>query len=173
MSGVRHHALQARPYQFGSGQQSDTRPLVAIDVDGVIALDPGATVARTRHVVAAWGKWRREIEVADGTAQALRALASRCEVAWASAWSYTAHEALRPVLELPEDPWHFLPCQFDAATIVAQYAAGRAWAWVTADAASSGQEAEADGGIVAVVDDRRGLPSLDLDELLRRLGAAT
>jgi hypothetical protein len=82
---------RSRAYGFGfRAVSSDPRPLVAIDIDGVIALDNPPEVAATLHEVTAWGMWRREVRIAVGTAEMIHQLADRCEVAWATAWSYNA-----------------------------------------------------------------------------------
>jgi hypothetical protein len=161
---------RSRAYGFGfQAVSSDSRPLVAIDIDGVIVLDDPPEVDATLHEVTAWGMWRREVRIAVGTAEMIHQLADRCEVAWATAWSYNAHEALRDALSLPAEPWAFLPVQFHAEAAVAEYARGRRWAWITESAAGPG-EAPRDGGVIIAVDPRRGLPSVDLTSLLTELG---
>jgi hypothetical protein len=166
------HRRRPRAYGFGPlAVSGDPRPLIAIDIDGVIALDDPPEVAATTHAVSAWGKWRREVAIADGTAETIGMLAGRCEIAWASAWSYTAHEAFRDALSLPAEPWTFLPAQFHAEAAIAEYAAGRRWAWIIESAAGSGLSWRYDGLIVSV-DPRRGLPSIDTDALLKELGVS-
>ena len=155
-------------YRLGP-RTDDPRPLVTVDVDGVIAVDPPACVPATAHEVSAWGRWRREILVPDAAASVLERLAHHCEVAWVSAWSYTAHEALRDVLELPPTPWAFLPVQFDAVAVVREYAAGRPWAWIAEAGLATASQA-GDGGVIAAVDPHGGLGLLDVDGLLAALG---
>jgi hypothetical protein len=159
-----------RAYGFGpAATSSDPRPLVAIDVDGVIALDEDPAVPCTAHEVSAWRKWRRRILIPDGSTEVIATLSEHCEPAWASAWSYDAHEALRDALSLPREPWTFVPAQFHAEDAIAAYAGGRPWAWITEavglPAASSRQ-----GGLIVAVDPRRGLPSIDVAAVLRHLG---
>ena len=159
-----------RAYGFGpAATSSDPRPLVAIDVDGVIAVDEDATVPCTAYDVSAWQKWRRRVLIPDGSAEILRTLSERCEPAWATAWSYDAHEALRDALSLPAEPWIFLPAQFHAENAIASYAGGRPWAWITESDGAPGRSRR-EGGLIVAVDPRRGLPSIDLDSLLRELG---
>lgn len=161
-----------RAYGHGPDAVStDRRPLVALDVDGVIALDTPPAVPATSHDVTAWGKWRRRVTIGDGTAEVIRTLAAHCEIAWATAWSYNAHEAFRDVLALPSDPWPFLPVQFDAATTIATYAGARRWAWITETTARPGTSAHG-AGLIVTVGPRHGLPSIDTSALLTRLGAA-
>jgi len=164
-----HTRETSRAYRFGAGAASDdSRPLVALDVDGVIVLDDEPVVPVTHQLVTAFGKWRREVAIPDGAAEAIATLAERCELAWASAWSYNAHEALRSALSLPEQPWAFLPAQFDADA-VADYAAGRRWAWITETGMARSMSTDGAGMIVGT-DGRRGLPSVDLGALQEALG---
>jgi hypothetical protein len=65
-----------------------------------------------------------------GADVALRRLAERFDIVWASAWSHNAHPALRQVLDLPESPWPFLPVQFHKLDSIRAFAAGRPWAWI-------------------------------------------
>ncbi len=162
-----------RAYGFGPGAtSSDPRPLIAIDVDGVIAVDEGSSVPFTPHDVTAWRKWRRRVLIPDGSAEVIRRLSDHCELAWATAWSYNAHEALREALSLPAEPWTFLPAQFHAEEAIAAYAGGRAWAWIT-DASGAPGQSRRQGGLIVAVDSRRGLPSIDVEAVLRELGAGT
>ncbi len=162
-----------RAYGFGPGATSrDPRPLVAIDVDGVIAVDEDPAVPCTTHAVTAWRKWRREILIPDGSAEVIRALSDRCEMAWATAWSYDAHETLRDALSLPAEPWTFVPAQFHAEDAIASYAGGRPWAWITESASAPGQS-HRHGGLTVAVDPRRGLPSIDVEAVLRELGVGS
>jgi hypothetical protein len=163
-----------RPRAYGYGPRAvsaDTRPLIAIDIDGVIALEDPPEVAATAHEVTAWGKWRREVTIANGTAETIHLLAERCEIAWASAWSYTAHEAFRDALSLPSEPWTFLPAQFHAEAAIAEYAAGRRWAWIIESPAGTGLSWRYDG-LIVTVDPHRGLPSIDPAGLLSELGVS-
>jgi hypothetical protein len=142
---------------------------VAIDVDGVIALDEDPSVPYTAHDVTAWRKWRRSVLIPDGSAEVIRTLSQHCELAWATAWSYDAHEALRDALSLPAEPWRFVPAQFHAEDAIASYAGGRAWAWITESDGASGPSHH-QGGLIVAVDPRRGLPSIDVGTLLTELG---
>lgn len=163
----------SRAYGFGpAATSSDPRPLVAIDVDGVIAVDEPPAVPVTAHDVTAWRKWRRRVLIPDGSAEVIRVLSRHCELAWATAWSYDAHEALRNALSLPADPWPFLPAQFHAEDAIAAYAGGRPWAWIT-EAGDAPGRSRRHGGLVVAVDPRHGLPSIDLGAALRELGVGT
>ena len=108
-------------------------PLLLLDVDGVLnphaapccppgytehELFPGEEAVR---VGAAHGRWLTE-------------LATRFQLAWATAWGAEANRLLAPLLEIPELPViGFPPVPFhprDKLPAVARYAGGRPLAWV-------------------------------------------
>lgn len=157
-------------YAYGFQPRStDVRPLVALGVDGVLALDADPLVPTTSHTVSAHGRWTRDIELPDGAAQTISRLSESAELVWVGPWSYLAHEALAPALGLHGEPWPFLPAQFDAVPMVRAYAAGRPWALVTEDKTSSD---DAPDGVVIVVDPRRGITDVDADLLIDALQRA-
>jgi hypothetical protein len=116
-------------------QKSDKRPILFVDVDGVISLfgfNPSEKPAGTFHSV-------------DGTihligaeaASRLAQLASRFELVWATGWEEKANEYLVHILELPAD----LPVlSFDGRAVfgsshwkldaIDEYAHGRPAAWI-------------------------------------------
>ncbi|GAB3200125.1 hypothetical protein GCM10027062_18690 [Nocardioides hungaricus] len=145
------------------------RPVIGLDVDGVIALAEPPLVAARDHDVSAWARWRRRIRVPVGAASTVRALAERYEVVWVSAWGHTAHSALRPVLDLPEQPWPFLPVQFAQAAALADWADGRPWLLIhdgVDDAVTPEQERH-----VLQVDPRRGIGDVSIEDVAAAIEA--
>jgi hypothetical protein len=140
------------------------RPVLGLDVDGVIALVPPARVPSHELRVDAWGRWERTIVVPDAARPAIERLARDFEIVWVSAWGHNAHTSLRDALGLPEQPWRFLPVQFAKAQAVAAYAAGRPWLLVhegvDEDSARLGEH-------VVHVDPSCGIGAVDPGELTR------
>ena len=85
---------------------------------------------------------------------------------------YNAHTALREVLELPEEPWPFLPVQFGKIDMITHYTAGRPWVWVDDELVDlAGPAPVDDTGVVVRVDPRLGICAVDAHQLLEALAA--
>lgn len=147
---------------------SRRRPVAVIDVDGVLVLDH-PEVPVTRHVVSAYGRWAREVLVPVGAPGVLRELGERFELVWAGAWSHMAHHALCDVLDLPPDPFPFLPVQFHKLPAIRRYAAGRPWLLIDDGIHDLGHVPEPDDGLLVPVDSHRGIVDVRAADLARRL----
>ncbi len=142
------------------------RPVIGLDVDGVLTLEtPALTEAHLRWV-SAWGRWRRAVVVPDLAACAVQYLSEYAEIVWVSAWGHNAHAALRETLGLPEAPWSYLPVQFGQASALAAYAGPRPWALIHDGTDQAPARSE---GIVVSVDARRGIAEIDPEALIHRL----
>jgi hypothetical protein len=113
----------------------DQRPILAVDVDGVISLfgfdePPDRRLARFELI----DGMVHCISVAAG--ERLRRLAELYDLVWATGWEERANDSLCPLLALPE-----LPClRFEGAARFGsahwklapldEYAGGRALAWI-------------------------------------------
>jgi hypothetical protein len=113
----------------------EERPILAVDVDGVISLfgfeqPPDRSVARFELI----DGMVHCISLAAG--ERLRRLAELYDLVWATGWEDRANDSLSPLLALPE-----LPClRFDGAARFGsahwklfpldEYARGRALAWI-------------------------------------------
>jgi hypothetical protein len=111
------------------------RPILAVDVDGVISLfgfdqPPDRSVARFELI----DGMVHCISIAAG--ERLRRLSRLYDLVWATGWEDRANDSLSPLLALPE-----LPClRFDGAARFGsahwklvpldEYAQGRALAWI-------------------------------------------
>ena len=102
------------------------RPVLALDIDGVLALD-NPQVPVVRRTVKRIRKWRRDLLIPVDAPRILRRLAEDFDCVWASAWAHTAHPALRDALSLPQPPWPWIGVQFNKASAVRDFAAGRPW----------------------------------------------
>jgi hypothetical protein len=90
------------------GRIGDVRPLVLLDVDGVLNAVAFAPDPRV------WPHWRRGHAVADGkqwpitwspaVVAAVREWLSLADVQWLTTWGHDANVGLRALLELPELP---------------------------------------------------------------------
>lgn len=141
------------------------RPIVGLDVDGVVALEAPAAVATETWRVSAWGWWTRTITVPVGARDVIARLAEGADLVWISAWGHNAPTALREALDLGDVPGVFLPVQFAKADALRRYAGGRRWALI-----HDGTSAESDDDAVLVqVDPRRGLADVDPAAVLRAL----
>jgi hypothetical protein len=145
------------------------RPIAVVEVDGVVVLDH-PTVPVTETVVHAYGnKWARRVNVPVGADIALRRLADQFDIVWASAWSHNAHPALRKVLDLPENPWPFLPVQFHKLDSIRAFAAGRPWIWIDDSIHDLGRLDDPPDGILVPVDAGKGIVSVDPQALRTQL----
>ncbi len=149
-----------------------SKPLLMLGISGVIALDGRAEVPATRVRLTAWGKWAREVTVALDAAAKVAALSERFQIVWASEWGHVAHEAFCEVLNLPRDPWPFLPVQFDKLPAIENYAGRRRWAWIDEPAADLARPVPSSaGGVVLRVDPAVGISSVDPDGLIHAVDA--
>lgn len=106
------------------------RPLLFMDVDGVLALwDPIVDVERVRPA----GDGGVPVLVPVGTAGRLQRLAARFDVVWATAWGTDAPQFLAPRLGIGTD-WPVLDFDLYKWAAVCDYAAGRSFAWVDDEA---------------------------------------
>ena len=94
------------------------RPLLVLGISGVMVLEGEAAVPVSMHHLSAWGRWVRDVEIPHAASERLAELAERFEIVWASEWGHNAHTAFREALELPEEPWAFLPVQFDKLRMI-------------------------------------------------------
>lgn len=148
------------------------KPLLVLGISAVVVLDDEADVPTTTHHVSAWGRWVRDVAIPDDAPRRLRELSESFEIVWASEWGHNAHTALRDVLELPADPWPFLPVQFDKLEMIRNYADGWPWVWVDDPLVDlAGMPPVADDGVVVRVDPRLGICGIDAGQLLAALAA--
>jgi hypothetical protein len=106
------------------------RPLLFMDVDGVLALwDPVVDVERVRLVGAAGVA----VLVPAGTAGRLHQLAACFEMVWATAWGSDAPEFLGPRLGVGAE-WPVLDFDLYKWAAVCDHAEGRPFAWVDDEA---------------------------------------
>lgn len=105
---------------------ADARPLVLLDVDGVLNAVP------TRGRSKAWDDWAAGAATADGrrfritwsptVVAAVQAWLDVAEVQWLTTWGHDANRSLRHLLELPELP------------VAGTYDGGPAQAWLATQA---------------------------------------
>ncbi len=140
-------------------------PLAVLGVEGVVVLDGEAHVpARLEHL-SARGKWVRDLQIPDGTREAVAHLAQRYSIVWASEWGPNAHLALADILDLPATPWPYLPLQFNKLAAIRQYAGGRPWVWIDDPVVDLDPLPDDPGGVVVRVDPSKGLVGLDLSAI--------
>lgn len=155
---------------------SGERPIAVLGISDVVVLEGESRVPVTTHTVSAWGKWVREVQIPEVAPERIRELAEHFDLVWASEWGHNAHTAFRPVLGLPEEPWPFLPVQFDKLAAIRAYAGGMPWVWID-DPVVDLHEAQpggtgADGadtprdGIIVRVDPHEGLAGVDVPALV-------
>lgn len=146
--------------------------MLVLGISDVVVIEGEAAVPVSMHHLSAWGRWVRDVAIPDAAAQRLRELARHFDIVWASEWGHNAHTAFREPLDLPEEPWPFLPVQFDKLAHIRRYAAGLPWVWVDDPLVDlSGEPPECDDGIVVRVDPTVGILSLDVDDLVTRVRA--
>lgn len=150
---------------------SGERPILVLGISDVVVLESEPRVPVTTHVVSAWGKWVREVRIPDAAPERIRELAEHFDLVWASEWGHNAHTAFRPVLGLPEEPWPFLPVQFDKLAAIRAYAGGMPWVWID-DPVVDLHVAQADAGdapsdgVIVRVDPHEGLAGVDVPALV-------
>jgi len=141
------------------------RPLLVLGISDVLVLEGEAEVPVTVHSVSAWGRWVREVAIPDAAAPGIRRLSERYEIVWASEWGHNAHTAFASVLDLPEEPWPFLPVQFDKLGAIRAYAGGLPWAWVDGPVVDLHDPGPVEDGVIVRVDPAHGIAGLDVDAL--------
>ena len=147
------------------------RPLVVLGISDVVVLEQEPSVPVTMHHVSAWGRWVRDVAIPDAAPAAIRRLAERYDVVWASEWGHNAHTAFAVALGLPAEPWPFLPVQFDKAAAIRAYAGGLPWAWIDSPVTDLHAPASGADGILIRVDPGSGIAGVDLDRLDADLAA--
>ncbi|MCR2817409.1 hypothetical protein NQ166_01020 [Microbacterium sp. zg.Y1090] len=141
------------------------RPLVVLGISDVVVIEGSASVPVTTHRVSAWGRWVRDVAIPDDAAARIARLADRYEVVWASEWGHNAHTAFAAALQLPDEPWPFLPVQFDKIDRIRAYAKGLPWAWIDGPVVDLHATDGVDDGIVIRVDPASGISGVDLEAL--------
>lgn len=145
------------------------RPLAVLGISDVIVLESEPAVPVTMHRVSAWGRWVREVAIPDAAPGVIRELAQHVDLVWASEWGHNAHTAFRPALGLPEQPWPFLPVQFDKLAAIRSYAAGTPWVWIDGEVVDLEDVAEVTDGVVVRVDPHKGIAGIDVAALVTTL----
>ena len=145
-----------------------SRPVAALDVDGVVVL-AHPVVPVVRHSVSAYGRWRREVLVPEVAPAKLARLAELLDCVWVSAWSHNAHPALREALDLPEEAWPWLGAQFGKLPAIRAYAAGRPWAWIDDGIDDLAVQPDPPDGLLVRVRPGYGLADVDPDALYQSL----
>ncbi|MFI8634226.1 hypothetical protein ACIGEP_16715 [Microbacterium sp. NPDC077663] len=152
---------------------SGAKPICVLGISDVVVLEDEPTVPVTVHRVSAWGKWSRDVAIPDAASRKLAELAEAFDVVWASEWGHNAHTALRGVLDLPAEPWPFLPVQFDKIDAVRRYADGLPWVWLDSrvvDLQIKDPDEHRHGEIIVRLDPSEGIAGLDVAELIARVG---
>lgn len=158
--------------KYEARRPTGDRPLLVLGISDVVVLEGEAEVPVGRHLVSAWGKWVREVEIPVVAPERIRELGRRFEIVWASEWGHNAHTAFREALGLPEQPWPFLPVQFDKLATIRRYAAGLPWAWVDGPVVDlHGEVPRVDDGVIVRVDPRRGIEGVDASALAQAVAA--
>ncbi|WP_088281453.1 hypothetical protein [Kineosporia sp. A_224] len=111
------------------------RPLLFLDVDGVLALwDPVVEVERIRLA----GATGVPLLVPVGTAGRLHRLAGRFEMVWATAWGEDAPQFLAPCLGVGA-AWPVLDFDQYKGAAACDFAADRPFAWIDDEAHSEAE----------------------------------
>jgi hypothetical protein len=111
---------------------SDERPLLFLDVDGVLnCLDAQVRTTEVRTE----DRWGGHIAMVPfGTRTRIAELTEAFEPVWATAWQGMAHGHFRKHLRLPRESWPYVRYDNFKLTEILRYAAQRRWAWVDDDA---------------------------------------
>nr|WP_274637641.1 hypothetical protein [Microbacterium bovistercoris] len=141
------------------------RPLVVLGISDVVVIESEPTVPVTIHHVSAWGRWVRDVAVPDAAPAVIHRLAERYQIVWASEWGHNAHTAFATALGLPDEPWPFLPVQFDKLATIRAYARGLPWAWIDGPVVDLHATDEVRDGVVVRVDPSRGIVDVDATAL--------
>jgi len=145
------------------------RPLVVLGISDVVVIEGPPAVPVTMHHVSAWGRWVRDVAIPDDAAARVRRLADRYDVVWASEWGHNAHTAFAAALDLPEEPWPFLPVQFDKLDRIRAYAGDMPWAWIDGPVVDLHDPGDVTDGVLVRVDPGAGISGVDLDLLDARI----
>ncbi|MEV8175245.1 MAG: hypothetical protein ACRDVF_09120 [Microbacterium sp.] len=145
------------------------RPLLVLGISGVVVLEGEAAVPVSTHHLSAWGRWVRDVEIPDAASERLAELSERFEIVWASEWGHNAHTAFREALDLPEEPWPFLPVQFDKLWMIREYAGALPWVWVDDPIVDLHGTPECADGVIVRVDPAVGIVGVDADDLWERV----
>src|SRR6185437_3745053 len=109
---------------------ADEKPLLFLDVDGVLALFPppadGVRVANEEN--------RMVVTVCPGVRDRVDRLRETFEIIWATAWQGAAHMQFRDHLGLPRESYPYIRYMGCKLPEIVRFAAGRRWAWVDDDA---------------------------------------
>jgi hypothetical protein len=153
---------------------SGERPVLALGISDVVVLEAEPRVPVRSHRISAWGKWVRDVAVPVEAPARIAELAARFDIVWASEWGHNAHTAFGAALGLPEEPWPFLPVQFDKLTAIRRYVGDLPWAWVDGPVVDLAEAPDPDdaGGVIVRVDPGVGVVGVDAEELSARVGAA-
>ncbi|PRB43051.1 hypothetical protein CQ020_06045 [Arthrobacter sp. MYb23] len=141
-------------------KSGNTRPLLMLGVDGVIALEQAATLPTVSEHVTASGKWSREVLVPVGTKELIAELTESYDIVWVSEWGANAHVAFAGVLGLPPKPWPYLPAQFNKLSRIQRFAGSRPWIWIDDPLVDLDPLPADPQGLVLRVDPARGLVGL-------------
>jgi hypothetical protein len=157
--------------KYEARRPTGERPLLVLGISDVIVLEGPVDVPVTEHHVSAWGRWVRDVTIPDVAAERIRELGEHFEIVWASEWGHNAHTAFRPALGLPEEPWPFLPVQFDKLATIRAYARGLPWVWVDGPVVDLHDPGDVADGVIVRVDPRSGIAGIDVGELVRSASA--
>lgn len=141
-------------------EQSRTRSIAVLEVDGVLVLENPVVPVVQATVHSAGNKWTRTVQVPAAAPALVARLAEHFDIVWASAWSHNAHQALREVLNLPAEPWPFLPVQFRKLPAIRAYASGRPWVLIDDGIHDFGVTVSQPDGLIAAVDPGRGITAV-------------
>ncbi|GAA4591643.1 hypothetical protein GCM10023194_51450 [Planotetraspora phitsanulokensis] len=149
-----------------------TRPLLLLDVDGV--LNPFAA-ARCPPGFDEYAMFDDEepVRLCPEHGRWISELGRLCDVAWATGWNDNANRLLAPVLGIPPLPVLAMPAPFqprDKVPVIAAAAAGRPAVWI--DDAHTPEALDWAGGrreptLLVAIDPAIGLGRTAVDEVLR------
>lgn len=163
---------QMRSHRYSARPRPGRLPLLVLGISGVVVLDD-PDVPATAHRVSAWGRWARQVVIPDTAREKIAELTQYFEIAWASEWGHNAHTALGGPLDLPQEPWPFLPVQFNKLTAIRQYADGAPWVWVDEPVTDLSGIPEATDGVIVRTNPQAGLASIEPQDLLEAINRKT
>ncbi|WP_119293981.1 HAD domain-containing protein [Streptomyces sp. YIM 130001] len=162
-----------RSLEVGIGLVADRRPLLLLDVDGVLNPFAADDCPEGYREHAFFPEDESPVRLCDAHGPWLNDLAQGFDLVWATGWEDEANTFITPVLSLPLLPVvRFPPAPFDAAEKVPAidaFADGRPAAWVD-DAHAPEAWAWADARVaptmLVATDPSRGLTAKTVEELL-------